>query len=74
MNIQAAKLSLIEKILQTKEESIIAGLQEFFSTETTDHWDELSEEDKASIERGINDIENGRKISLEDFLNKYKAQ
>lgn len=72
MNIQAAKLSLIEKILNTKEESVIAGLQEFFYEETNDHWDELTEDDKASIEQGIDDLTNGRSIRLEDFLKKYK--
>ena len=72
MNIQAAKLSLIEKILNTNEESLIAGLQEFFYAETNDHWDELTEDDKASIEQGIDDLTNGRSITLEDFLKKYK--
>ena len=37
-----------------------------------DWWNDLSENDKNSIEEGIKDIEEGRIICHEDFLKSYK--
>jgi hypothetical protein len=35
-------------------------------TKSVDWWDELSEDNKASIQRGLDDLDNGRVFSDED--------
>jgi hypothetical protein len=37
-----------------------------------DFWNELPEEAKASIKRGISDFKNGRKKSHQEVMKKYK--
>lgn len=39
-------------------------------SEPNDWWNELSELEKESIQRGISDFEEGRTISSEDFWNR----
>lgn len=36
-----------------------------------DWWDEISEEEKASIKRGIKDVKEGRVMPHEDVMKKY---
>ncbi len=72
MNPQSAKHVLNKKTLNTNNDSIIVSDQEFFKIETIDQWNQLTGEDKAAIERGIEDISIGRTISLEDFIKKYQ--
>ncbi|MGI8951706.1 MAG: hypothetical protein ACR2FN_09000 [Chitinophagaceae bacterium] len=37
----------------------------------TDWWDELNEDEKTSIKKGIDDLENGRIISHEEVVKKH---
>ena len=73
MNIQAEKLSLIEWILKLQNKSVIAKLkriqEEHIGSE--DWWNELSKEEKESIERGLKDIEEGRIHSHESVRKVY---
>ena len=73
MNIQAEKLSLIEWILKLQNKSVIAKLrriqEEHINSE--DWWNELSKEEKESIERGLKDIKEGRIHSHESVRKIY---
>lgn len=62
MNIQTEKLELIEWISKLKDTSVIERLREIKNAhkESDDWWSELDEEERASIERGLKDIEEGR--------------
>lgn len=37
----------------------------------SDWWDEISDEEKLAVERGLKDAEEGRTISHEDFMKSY---
>jgi predicted transcriptional regulator len=37
----------------------------------TDWWDELEEDEKASIQRGLDDLDKGRTISHEEVVKKH---
>ena len=67
MDIQAEKLSLIEWISRVNDQSIIAKLKKLQADYigSDDWWDELNQEEKDSIERGLKDIEEGRVHSHE---------
>jgi len=73
MNIQAEKLSLIEWILKLQNKSVIAKLKRIQEEhiESEDWWNELSKEEKESIERGLKDIEEGRIHSHESVRKVY---
>jgi predicted transcriptional regulator len=73
MNIQAEKLSLIEWILKLQNKSVIAKLKRIQEEhiDSEDWWNELSKEEKESIERGLKDIEEGRIHSHESVRKIY---
>lgn len=62
MNIQAEKLGLIEWITRLNDSSIIEKLKRIKEedVDSSDWWDEISIDEKESIQRGLKDIDNGR--------------
>ncbi len=54
----AEKLDLIQWISTIEDESIIKKLLEFREKETKDWWNKIPEEEKHSINRGIEDADN----------------
>ncbi len=62
MNIQAEKLGLIEWIISLKDVAVIEKLKKIhIQDETTNDWhNEISIEEKQSIERGLKNIEEGK--------------
>jgi len=74
MNIQYEKQNLIEWITSLEDEKEIEIIKDFKESyfSKKDWWNEISEEEKNSIDRGLKDAEEGRVISYEQFKNKYK--
>ncbi len=68
-NLAARKLSLIQLLSSTDDETVIAQIENIFEKVS---WDDLSDEIKESIERGIKDANEGRKISFDEFLKKRR--
>lgn len=73
MGAEALKLELLDWLLHVDNNDMLYYLKEIKdqSTSQTDWWDELTDEQKAGIERGIKDIESGRVVSHEDIKKKY---
>ena len=71
MDIQLEKQEIIERLLQTNDESIIASIKSLLTKEKKDFWEELTEEEKAGIEEGIEDFKNGNTTSWDDFIINY---
>jgi hypothetical protein len=71
MDIQLEKINLIKMIQDTDDISVITSIKNFFKTEKKDWWDELSEDQKAEIQEGIKDADEGRVIPFESFMQKY---
>lgn len=59
------------------DDNMLVDLYRYLSShlkgKKTDFWDELSNEQKADIEEGINDLDNGRKICFEKFIEKHQV-
>jgi len=70
INIQNKKLELIQWLSTLEDLSIINKIFDI-KKEKADWWDEISDAEKESIEKGLKDIEEGRVISHEDFLKSY---
>jgi len=73
MRIETIKLELIEWLSRLEDNDTIEYLKIVKDTRlgNKDWWDDLSEEQKAGIERGLNDIDQGRTISHDEVKNKY---
>jgi len=73
MDIQATKLKLIQQVLETPDEHVLKRISEVFEEESNqDFWDNLDEDLKASIERGIAQADKGEVKSHEEVMSKYK--
>lgn len=70
INIQNKKLELIQWVSTLEDLSIINKIFEL-KKEKTDWWNEISDAEKKSIEKGLEDADAGRVVSHEDFLKSY---
>ncbi len=68
MDIQFEKIELMKLLLETENPSIIKGIKKVFQREKKDWWDELSDEQKASIKEGEREIENGEFVTQDEFF------
>lgn len=73
MALEALKLELIEWLSKLDDRSTIEYLKivKDNASDDRDWWNELSETEKAGIERGLDDVKNGRIHSHEDVKAKY---
>ncbi|NRT16027.1 hypothetical protein HNP99_002389 [Flavobacterium sp. 28A] len=71
MDIQLEKQEIIEQLLQTNDESLIASIKSLLTKDKKDFWEELSPEEKEGIEEGIEDFKNGNTTSWDDFIINY---
>lgn len=73
MDIQSEKLKLIEWLTTLSDQSIIEMLKLFKDnfSDKSDWWETLSDDEKASLDEGIKDIEEGRTIPHSEFMKKY---
>jgi len=62
MNIQTEKLGLIEWIARLNDSSVIEKIKQIHDdySKSVDWWDEISSNEKESIERGLKDISEGK--------------
>lgn len=73
MRLEAIKLELIEWLAKLEDNDTINYLKIVKDSKTgkKDWWDDLTEEQKQGIERGLKDIEEGRVVSHEEVKKKY---
>jgi hypothetical protein len=70
MDIHAKKYQLIEWITSISDSGLIDKLMKI--AEKTDWWDEISEAERNSIERGLKDIEKNRVFDHSEVRKKYE--
>jgi hypothetical protein len=70
MDIQSSKLELVKLIVNLENQQIIEKLINTIKQERGDFWDELSEAEKDEIRLGMKQLDEGQRISLDDFLKK----
>nr|NQU88882.1 hypothetical protein [Bacteroidota bacterium] len=78
MNVHAKKLELVQLILNTNEPLILKKIEEVFSRKRQDWWDEISDDEKAAIKKGLAEAENGELIPhadvMKDIRGKYNVK
>jgi len=73
MNLDSEKLKIIDWIANITDESVIAKIKLLKDhPKDTDWWDEISDAEKASIERGLEDIKAGRVIDHSEVKKLYE--
>lgn len=74
MDIQSEKHQLIQQITELQDSAVVKKLRDFLSKETKskDWYHSLSTQEKKSIEKGLQDLENGNVISHEDVMTSVK--
>jgi predicted transcriptional regulator len=73
MNLDREKLKIIDWIANITDESVIAKIKLLKDhPKETDWWDEISDAEKASIERGLEDIKAGRVIDHSEVKKLYE--
>ena len=70
MNIQTSKIELVKMILNIENEKFIEKITEFIQKEKVDFWNELSLSERKEIEKGIEQLNNGKRVEFNDFLKK----
>lgn len=69
-DLHKSKIELAKMILSIESEAIIEKIMNLLRSEEIDFWDELTDEQKADIELGIQQADQGLTIPLEDVLKK----
>lgn len=70
MDIQATKLALLKIILENDNSEFLQKLSDFIKRENSDFWDDLTEADQQEIKKGIEELNEGKKVSFDSFLKK----
>ncbi|EMR03924.1 hypothetical protein [Cesiribacter andamanensis] len=73
MNIQALKYEIIEWITRTNDNSLLKTLKSIKDSNaaTTDWFDNLSQEEKESLNRGISEHDKGDVLTSKEFWTGY---
>lgn len=70
MDIRTTKLELLKAILENENADFIQRVADFVENEKQDFWNELSPSEQEEIKSGIKELDEGKRVSYEDFLKK----
>lgn len=70
MNIQSSKIALLKMIINIENDKFIEKIAEFIQKEKVDFWNELSISEQKEIQKGIKELNKGKKIEYAEFLKK----
>ena len=71
MDIQLSKIELVRTILNIENEELIKKLISFIQNEQVDFWSQLDKEQQNEISEGIQQLDSGKRIAYESFLEKF---
>lgn len=71
-NIESKKLAIIQWLTSLNDVSMIDKILELKQKETKDWWNETSDEEKESIEKGLSDAESGKVKPHAEVRKKYE--
>ena len=71
--LESRKLHLIERLAATESEIIVQQLEVLLLQEE-DWWDDLTEAQKKSLQRGLDDAKNGRVYPFEEVMAEIESK
>ena len=72
INLQNTKIELIQWLTTLDDKSLILKILELRKSETKDWWNEISESEKISIEKGLSDADSGKVNSHSEARKVYE--
>jgi len=72
LNIQNKKVELIQWLTTLNDETIIQQLMDLRNSHIKNWWDDLSKAEMRSIEKGIQDADNGKLVSHSEARKVYE--
>ena len=72
INIEAQKVRLIERITQVEDQTILEQINAILEQDEVDFYDDLSDEKKASAQRGLNQVKSGETVSHTEIKKMYE--
>ena len=72
INIETKKLALIQWLTSLNDVSMIDKIMELKQEEKKDWWNEISDEEKESIEKRLSDAESGKLTPHSEIIKKYE--
>jgi len=75
MNISAEKLEIIQRICEIQDNDLIDLIKYVVDsphTSRSDWWDQITQEEKDSVNRGLNDLQQGKVYSHDQIRKKYE--
>ena len=75
MSLQSKKLELVQLILNTEKPAILARVEAILKKEqASDWWDELSQAEQESIEKGLAEADKGELIPHEEVMKEARSK
>ena len=75
MDIQALKLELVSRIINTNKPSVLMEINKIFQKEiSADWWDEIPKEVQESIMEGVKDIEKGNTYNHDQVMQEARQK
>lgn len=72
MNVEATKIELIQLLLKTQKESLLAKIKQVFEEESqSDWWDNLSDDEKEEIKKGLQQADRNEVVSHESAMKAF---
>ena len=70
----AVKYKIVEKIINTEDEALLKEVNALLNISDTDFWPDLPASTQASIQRGLEDVAQGRTRSHQEVIKDIKAR
>ncbi len=68
------KYQLIEKIVQTNDESVLQEIKALLESASGDWWNTISEAERAAIDEGLAQADRGETLSHEDAMRQIQLR
>ncbi len=70
---EARKLNIIEYLAKLQDEAILIQIENLIAPQT-DFWEDLSDDEKDLIKKGMQQHDNGKRIPFDEFVEKLRIE
>lgn len=74
MDLQSEKLTVLQEIINTNDESLIRDIQSLISSRELDWFDALSQDQQNDVLNGIGQLNKGESFSHEEAKRRFNAE
>ena len=74
MDIQSTKLELMQLLLNTHKEDVLEQIKRVFENHEHSTWEEIGDDEKAAIEKGLKQIELGKIKPHHEVMAKFRQK